>query len=755
MKHILRLLSLLPIAIVVSVVVSCVDHLPPPGEVIVEVSSDMAIPKDIDTVRVQILSNGTSYNDQAYMVGPDFLHVPATIGILPGADPTTTAIVRVTAMRGGQAVVLREATTEIPSDHVALLRMPLEFLCEGSATDTPQSGLPIDPTLDPITEATCGQGETCVQGTCVESLQAVSALPVYTPQAVFGGGNASGAGGTCFDTLSCFAQAQNAIVQGCTIALPQGTDAADVNVAIETSSDPATPGAGICAGASGGPCFVPIDEDPKDGWQLQGNTVILPPGLCTAIAKGLKASVVLSTACPSKTAATPTCGAWSAVNAPLVTSRDAGTSVKRGDAGGNDLVGGNSAGGPPGGTDASAGCTTTVTGHVYDPEGANPVYPAWVFVPATGTQLPAITSGTNTCSGCNASIGDYTAITTTDATGAFTLTGVPTGTISVVFQLGKWRRSISVATQACQTTTIPAAQSRLPASSAEGDMPSIALLTGGGDDFGCFLRRIGIDASEFTAPGGGGHVAVYQGLAATGSAPTLSNGTAGDCTGSTCPLWASKQALEAYDIVALGCEGVASVSNKPATSIQAMHDWLDEGGRLFATHDEYVWFEQGPADFQGIATWLGASTAAGNGALTVDTTFPMGQELSDFLQSTNGGTIGRLNATEFSSSVSAVGASTTRWLYEAASGNDSGATYDTKALSATTPIGQDLVCGKATFTDIHAGNTPSGNSVPDSCTTNRVTTAQEKALEFLFFNLSACVANGAQTFPGPPAATVQ
>ena len=43
------------------------------------------------------------------------------------------------------------------------------------------------------------------------------------------------------------------------------------------------------------------------------------------------------------------------------------------------------------------------------------------------TTLPAIKPGTNTCNTCDAPIGDYVVATTTDADGAFTLTGVPTG----------------------------------------------------------------------------------------------------------------------------------------------------------------------------------------------------------------------------------------------------------------------------------------------------------------------------------------
>ena len=71
--------------------------------------------------------------------------------------------------------------------------------------------------------------------------------------------------------------------------------------------------------------------------------------------------------------------------------------------------------------------STTLTGKVYDPAGKNPIYNVVVWVPNDASQLPAITPGTNSCNTCDASIGDYVVATTTDATGSFTLTGVPTG----------------------------------------------------------------------------------------------------------------------------------------------------------------------------------------------------------------------------------------------------------------------------------------------------------------------------------------
>ncbi len=420
---------------------------------------------------------------------------------------------------------------------------------------------------------------------------------------------------------------------------------------------------------------------------------------------------------------------------------------------------------------------TTLTGKVYDPAGKVPIYNVIVFVPlyeGTG-QLPVITPGTNTCNTCDVPVAKYVAVTTTDKDGAFTLTDVPTGmNVPLVVQIGKWRRTITVPKIAdCKTTTMPdtgVGQARLPKNHMEGDMPQMALLTGGLDDLGCFLTRVGIDAAEYSAPGAGGRLDVYQGLSSEPMAganpfggggglkgPGLSTGTAGDCTTTSCPLWASKAAFEKYDIVLLACEGDTfdpdenpdggfsyggGRSNVTKAGKAFMHDWLNEGGKVFATHFHYTWFKNSadPA-FQGVATWLGSSVGSGTCNCSIDTSFPKGQTFNDWLSNVGAltGTTVALNGV--AKSVSAVNPEVSRWIYD---NTDS----ETKYMSFETPIGGTTVvddagvtskayCGKAVFSDLHAGGTPSGN-VPGSCKDTALS-AQEKALEFLFFDLASCV----------------
>ena len=427
-------------------------------------------------------------------------------------------------------------------------------------------------------------------------------------------------------------------------------------------------------------------------------------------------------------------------------------------------------------------CTTSVSGTVYDPAGANPLYNVVVYVPNDPHgALSPIKAGTNSCNSCDVSIGDYVTATTSGADGKFTLTGVPATThVPLVVQIGKWRREVFLpSVKACTDNALAGSSStRLPAKRSEGDIPQMAVVTGGADQLGCFLKGVGLDASEYSAPGGGGRLDVYQGLPVQslfgGGAPGLSTGMAGDCTTDNAKcVWNSKKNLEKYDIVLLACEGDTfdlddadykagggnQSTNKSASAKQALHDWLDEGGKVFATHFHYTWFKNSPAaDFRGVATWLGSSSGQDPGNYDIDTTFPKGKVFNQWL-----GTVKALSGTQIAltgvaESVATVNPSAQRWIYNAGNDPKNGKANDTKYMSVLTPIGGMPVksvdggeipgqyCGKAVFSDLHAGGGPKGD-IPATCAGPPLTD-QLKALEFLFFDLSACVSN--DSLPPPP-----
>jgi hypothetical protein len=102
-----------------------------------------------------------------------------------------------------------------------------------------------------------------------------------------------------------------------------------------------------------------------------------------------------------------------------------------------------------------------------------------------------------------------------------------------------------------------------------------------------------------------------------------------------------------------------------------------------------------------------------------------------------------LAAADVSTSVSSASGSTQRWIYDKSSSS-----LNTKALAFATPVGglplpdggsesSPRYCGRAMFTDVHAGGggVSSPASVPASCMGGTMS-AEEKALEYLFFDLS-------------------
>jgi hypothetical protein len=287
----------------------------PPGQLIVALDTDMALPDQIDTIELIVSTHGSPLLDLPLSVGmgADTQPIPATLTLVAGPDPSVPATIQVIGWKNGVARTIRQVVTTVPTDRAATLRMPVQWLCDGTTQTvaTADGGVAY--------QSSCGPDATCKEGECVVSTVDSTTLTTYTPQIVFGGGNAPSAGqtttGSCFDTLPCMlAGTIETPDDQCTVDLPPG---GNVNVALRVA------GNGICD-TTGTTCFVPLDENPDEGWSIQDGRIALPnKNVCTKLRDGEIDGVVVSTSCPTKTPSVPPCGAWSSVAPPV----DAGTVV--------------------------------------------------------------------------------------------------------------------------------------------------------------------------------------------------------------------------------------------------------------------------------------------------------------------------------------------------------------------------------------------------------------------------------------------
>lgn len=372
---------------------------------------------------------------------------------------------------------------------------------------------------------------------------------------------------------------------------------------------------------------------------------------------------------------------------------------------------------------------TSLSGVVYDPLGKHALYNVTVYIPTA--PLEPFPDGAR-CAPCGAAVsGKPSAMTTTDVHGHFRLEHVPSGdSVPLVMQLGKWRRLVHVPVKRCGDNIVDDPNvTRLPRTAAEGNLPRIALTTGC-DHLECFLAaRVGIDASEFTAPGGGGSVDVYVG-----------NGTSiKNPTDRADLLWNDRARLMSYDIVLAACE--CTVHAQTAEAFANVKYYLDNGGRLFAGHYHYNFFASaaqcgtqrgpcgGPPDFASVAAWSQAH-AGPTPTQRIDTSHPRGAALAQSVAAEGLAINGVVELYQLRSDVGEVSSAATRWVYTPTSSGD-----DTYYLSFNTPVRSATPCGRAVFSDIHSTESAAPNKPKGACGAQ----VNESVLEFLFFDLSSCV----------------
>jgi len=425
-----------------------------------------------------------------------------------------------------------------------------------------------------------------------------------------------------------------------------------------------------------------------------------------------------------------------------------GSGIDFGDPGGNGNPGCMGTTCAPAPSNCPGGGQTTISGTVYAPSGTLPLYNVMVYVPSA--PLEPLSSGA-TCA-CEVS-GSPVASAITDTAGRFSIVNPPVGTdVPLVIQVGKWRRQFTIDTVSeCADTSVPDRALRLPARKGEGDLPRIALTTGNADALECLVRKLGIDESEFTPPSGSGNINYFAGEGGTARYESAMNGGADFPDAEQ--LWSSVDSLRPYDVVLLSCEGDKDFDeNKPDGAFEALYDYTNLGGRVFASHWHQIWLQRGPEPFPEIAEFVDEDDLD---EITADvvTSFPKGAALADWLVNVDAtAQRGRIDLTGTQHTIEAENPQfAQRWI----------ATSDPQTvqyLSANTPFGApaEQQCGRVVLSDIHVtgsedeGRDTSGDDLefPEGCITTDLS-PQEKVLAYMLFDISACIVPDNQP-PAPP-----
>jgi hypothetical protein len=428
---------------------------------------------------------------------------------------------------------------------------------------------------------------------------------------------------------------------------------------------------------------------------------------------------------------------------PDVERRDAGREdgSMRGDSGHVRDTGTSKDAGPP--------CKTTVSGTVFDPAGALPLPNVTVFQPKGA--LEKFVDGV-ACDSCSSLSTPSFATTPSSVDGTFKLPidiAAGTSNVHVAFQSGRWRREISLSSvTSCKDNPIPTGTARLPKDRTEGDIPKTAIAMGSVESLECLLVKMGVSSSE---------IQPYQTPTDLARFQTFTNGTG---TMITTPLSLPMvptlfdTALDEYTSILFPCDG-GTGTGVSGTELASLVTWSNGGGRAFIDHLPGGTLIHGqavatlwPATATG--TWTSSvvpSAVPAQGKLLTGSPGPSGLEAWMALAAVGG--TSTYGAPYFSVSVpradvtSVDAVTATEWARGEtmnAWSTDPAGSY-TLTYSFDTQIGAKKACGRVVYNDMHAAATrgASGGAFPAACDTTTPLGEDEKALEYMILESTACI----------------
>jgi hypothetical protein len=276
-----------------------------------------------------------------------------------------------------------------------------------------------------------------------------------------------------------------------------------------------------------------------------------------------------------------------------------------------------------------------------------------------------------------------------------------------------------------------------------------------------------VDVAEFTPDSGKGRVHLFQGYRAS---TTINVGGVSQPLRTAEDLWSSSDNMLAYDMILMGCEGEGSLWKEeptptkppplprpPAMQLE-VRKYADLGGRIFGSHWHHRWINSDdttpdnpyPPSGAPLASFARSAQGFGDKPITVavDWMFPKGLAFRDWLVNVGASAKpGELVLKEAEHSVDSVDpAFARRWIYGTDPEGVAGSTRVPEMVqyfSFTTPVGA-AECGRMVFSDLHVsfgGGDDAATPFPDRCdaSPDSELSPQEKALEFMIFDLSSCI----------------